>query len=439
MKFEQETLAYDEIELNIPRMIKKCIENIKWIVLCALICALALTTLKYLKDMKTYKTSQEAVDSNSIELDDSEKTLVDRYLFMKEKELQLKENEDNPVIHSIDFNEAYCGEVQYYIEAESNVQTAVTSAIDIYIDSMTFKEDIKGYIDFMNPEYVLDTTDAFTSEDDKSVICVRVWASTNENCTQYISIVKDKIESYAENLKNSIGSHKIKELNSSITSGYANWVYINQNEYYAELATIENNLKSFYQSMTDNQKKYVDAKESELTKNMEPEVEKVASIKPGISVKWMVIGLFLGVFVAVCIIIVMMLFGGKLQSEEELGKRLEIDKLGCIDKNNEVKGLENKFKILTSNESLNEIYLLTTREEVPESLLQELKTKISGLNCNVITNVIKPDVKLDDLDKNSVAVLVEKIGASKVKEIYMEAKLCKMLGVDVKGYICIEG
>lgn len=430
MYFEQEQLAYDEIEINILLFLKKCVQNVKWIIICAVVSAVAISSLMYLKNMKEYeKKNSEFIVK---ELTEEELEAVDRYYLLNAKVEQLQTYKANSPIMQMDCNDVYQYTINYYISG--NIREDVAVAIENYISGMLFATEFSNNIDNLAAEYVKDVVTCLTAEIDSGVISIKILAANEKDIQDYIDVFKSIIMLYSDKLQEDIGSHKLEILYEEITHGYLEEVYSMQDENYESISSLETALSNYFGILSIREKNYIN-------QSLVKPVEGVMT-KPTFQINYMFIGMGIGAIACVLAIVILSLLDGKLHSEKETSKRLQIIYYGLIGREIDIEQLEIVISyIVKSCETAKKqnVAIISTLNSLLREDMQFLidTLKNNNIQCNVLGNVLKNSDAIEKLSTDIPVILIEEVGKSKIKDIYEEAAICKDLGIQVLGYSCI--
>lgn len=431
MNFEQEQLAYDEIEINILLVLKKCVQNVKWIIICAVVSAVAISSLTYLKSMKEYekKNSEFIVE----ELTEEELEAVERYYLLNEKVEQLQTYKDNSPIMQMDCNDVYQYTINYYISGNEREDVAV--AIERYISSKRFGDEFTKHINNIDATYVGEVVTCLTAEVDSGVISVRVLAINEYEVQNYVDIVKSIVSLYSDELQEDIGGHKLEILYEEMTHGYLEQVHSVQNGNYSNISSAETALSNYFGTLSIKEKNYIAQRNGEA-------IEYVVST-PVFQMKYVVLGVGIGAIVCILIIVIQNLLNGKLHSQKEIMKRFQIIYYGLFSKDITKEPLEKIVACIVKsceNEGSKKVAIISTLDNLSlediNCLVRELAK--NNIQCNILGNVLEDKDAVGALSKNIPIILIEKVEETKVKELYDEIVFCNNMKTKVIGYICIN-
>lgn len=436
MKFEVNKLRSDEIEINIENIIKQCIKRIGIIIICAVVFALIVPGLVYVKDLNAYNSRTE--NQEQPELSDAELAGVSTYKVYKNKVDQLKNYGKNALVLKLDYENVYQGRLQFYVDAEEDVQFDIAYVIANYINAGNLAEklykqeslDATTYADEIFGAEVSGAKDGVPS----GVVNFRVWASGKEECERYVSLVKKALTEYDKTLNSTMAEHTLEVVSEEVILGYVYEVEAKQNIYAENYAEAVENLEAHAATLTEVQLQAI--------QNADASQKDDAVVTPSFSIKFAIVGFVLGAILAVGCIVLYIIFGGKLQTEQELLKRFNISHFGNIT----CKNAEEKVGIVCArlaanleNSKRTEVALIGTAKELSSDAIVKLQNALKdcGIKCEIIGNILTDKAAFEAMKKKECVVLVETIGKSVIKEIYEESMVCIDSKVEVVGYISI--
>ncbi len=258
--------------------------------------------------------------------------------------------------------------------------------------------------------------------------CV-VWAENEANLQEYIEVAKAQIAAKSQSLQAGMKEYQLNQISEGVTCLVASWVYNEQNAYYNNKSQVDTAVTNLLTAMTTAQKEYMIGLEDEHVDVEEVEATIAVPtewVVPEFSLKWVVLGLLVGMVGAAGVIVVITMLDGKLQSDGELTKRFGIRNIGAI---------ENLAAISNSGK----IYVLTSLKELPGDVAEKISASMEAGNATyeVVCGAGMASNQTIELTEDAKVVIVEELGNSKLKEIYCMAEWCKAAEVDVIGYVSI--
>lgn len=432
MNFEINKLRVDEVEINIKAIVQACLQKMKFIIICGVVCGVLLSTLVYGVDIKSYNESQN-MNTEVIELTDSEKVTVDTYLMLQKRIKELQEYEEKSLILSINVEDIYQGDITFHIESEEDAQYDIASAITNAINDTIFVKALREYgIDTPYEYGFVDVGVVGVSTGMSSgVFNVRVYAHSETDCKAYMDIALAIVNGYSVTMQDTIVEHKIDVTSETYGCGYSDSVYAKQKAFIDNWQQANALLTASQAALNANQLMYINAlNTSELDEN------EIKEEKPEFSILLAIIGVIVGAVAGIAIVCAQVIFGGKIQTEQELLKRLSISNLGT---HKELELVVARIENMIQNTKDNSVGLVSTTDALMSTFIQELQVELKEKNivCESIGNIVKSPESYNKA-ANKKIILVEVLGKTKIKDVYDESMACKNLGVEVIGYITMR-
>lgn len=305
-------------------------------------------------------------------------------------------------------------------------------------------------------------------------------------------IVKDFVAEKAESFRGTMGSHEIVVVNESVSELTDTGLWSYQNQYYKELNNQKNNIESLKDAFSLYELQYYDIlvngeftklteqalekQEKEETEALEAALEDANSpasivargitVTPGISLKYIILGMVLGAFVLVFWFFMLYILNGKLRAGDNLQEIYGISQLGNVSGGKEAKkwlGFVDKWiialrdynkrkftpeealelaaiavKMAAGKENLDVVYVAgcDLKGEVLK-VCSALQTRLAKENIRVeiLNNILYDAQAMRDLEHAKGVVLVETANATLYSEIAQELELLKRQEICVLGGI----
>lgn len=428
MNFEQEYLAKDELELSVGRLLKQCLRKMKWIVICAIVFAVLVPGVMYIKDV----VLQEEETFTDEEIND-----IENYLILNERlERYEKYKEESPLMN-MDFNHVYQITNRYYVQAEEEIQKNVVTVLVSYMNSYTCKAAFAEKAGIEDNTYATDFYNVGPLEE--SGITIYVGTSEKEDAEQYMLILQELLFEKQRSLAEIVGTHEFFHIGEIILEDeYGAEAYTVQSDYYTNVAAHRKTMETLLKSMTDEQK-------IAIMEQCDVELELLEPVELA-WVSWLIyvcLGFAVGVVLSVMIIVLLALFNGKLQSEQELAKRLQITHFGTGGANYKQESLSMTCLQMTKvleTEGKKQVDLISSEDVLSNDYICKLCSMLeeNQIHANVLGDVITQKEAMAELSGANPVVLVETVGKSMVSKIYQEAELCRDMNVKVMGYIAMN-
>ncbi len=234
-----------------------------------------------------------------------------------------------------------------------------------------------------------------------------------------------------------------------------------------DIATMKRVLSEEKEKLSDTELRYYGLLTSDESIEEEPDSETVDA--PGISVKYIILGMGMAAFLYAFILFMIYIFTARIRSTDNLQELYNIPQLGMIpaDKNHKKIGgfidrwilsLRNHnkrefteeealelasvaIKMSAGKETLGEICLIGCGlKERSLDACEKIKTQLEDENIRVyiLNNVLYDAQAMGELEKMKGAVLVEGVGSTLYQEIVEELKILNRQGIKVLGGILVE-
>jgi len=428
MNFGQEFLAKDELELSIVGLLKTCLKHIKWIVIVAVLMAVLLAGYMY--------TKSGSITTVGEELSKEQQTAVDNYLVLYEKMQQCQAYTEESPIMNMNCNYVYSITAQYYVQAEEWMQKNIATALVSYINSKECADLFCQKAGVESTAYVQEYYIASLEEESDGVLRLIVRTSVEENTARYMEVLKELISQKQKSLTEVIGPNDLVLLQESVENGYCSDVYDVQNKFYTDMTTIKKNMTTLSNSMSDAQKLAVmEASDAQLALiDGQPNALKDM-------IKYAVLGFAVGAVLGVMFVVLGTLFNGKLQSDRELAKRLQVAHLGTLnDTQDGVIMTAVRIMKLLESQGKKQVHFVSTEGVISNDNICKVCDLLSEkqIQTKILGDITMEQSALTELASETPVILIETIGKSVVSKVYQQAELCRDMNVAIMGYIAME-
>lgn len=374
----------DEVEIDLLDLLKQCLIQWRVIVVCAIICAFALSGVKYVKDVRAAKaataealekakeaTEEKEEEGSSIsakelkklqakakvarlKLTSEEANAVDVSLTSEKYMLQMNDYMEHSLLMQVDPYNEHVLNLQYYIEGISPEKATILC--ESYTKQLTRGTYVSNIGDALGCESGTDdryirelfsVSYSGSSQSDAQVAVVPILnmslvipdgvpgvRKTDPN--DCVSAIDQSVAALQAELSESVGPHVIHRISAFNTEevDFGLRSSITSNKSY--VVDMQSSLKSTYSSFTDDQKAVFDAGLAELEKeynyshrtvdedaeNAEDAVEEddvAATIEqPSFSPKYFLLGLLVGIFLYICLYLIIIALRGRVLTADEL-------------------------------------------------------------------------------------------------------------------------
>lgn len=438
-------------------------------ILCSAVCfAILIGGIKYIRDTRNYKTSQN-IQAEEISLTAEEQaqvedakemiTRIENYeQYLNESALMQLNPYAKPVI-----------DLQYYVESDYTYNYTQDNHSDYTGDLMALYYNYVKSGEMSNK--IIADAELSISQADFSELCsvtlngntmiiVITW-SEEEKLEEISKILKSELTKKEKDFQE-VGSHKLKLLRESQNVIADTDLAEKRNTFSNNVTYINTQLNTLKTTMSEQQ-----LKQLQNETGLENEVQEV-SIKPGFNYKYVILGGFFGAFLLCCWIACKVIFSAKLQNPEEIRTLYGVRLLGEITllpekkrflsvidnkllaiKNRRKKKLsvEQQIKVIAANISLSckqqnieQIYMTGSEyENIDSTTLNMLKQELTAQNVKITEgeNIFYNADSLKQGTEIGNILFIEEIGQSIYDEISNELNLAKEQKNNVIGVVVL--
>lgn len=451
------------------------------------------TQMEYDRVMDDYKTELDRITAYNIAPQEERKTMakdlsdalimklsteqlsvVDNALSIKEQIIKNSKYKGKSILMKIDPYNVYT----LYLVYETSSETAgLSNILNDYIGYVTSEECIKtiaGRVGWNTEEEMLSIyTELFTPVVlNGSQFAVTVSYPDNK-VYDIAKALSEIIELYQIRVERNLGMHTLTKVEEQVKVIVNSSIANTQNTYNTQLSTYNTQLAGQINIMKAIPEQYnlyclksqiIDGNEefNELISPGEPKIDVPKKLKSENTYK--IIGMVLGVIVALSIVYLSMLFSKRLQKTEELYSiyglfvagyiyrkrklvidsqitRLHIGKDGPGNNESSIKLLSDRIAIMCEKAGIKKIGIVGTI--IPkenslelEKIINELKSK--GIIASMIGNVLKNEESTNNIDNMEASILIETVNKSRYMQIRDEQMILDSMGVKILCAVGIE-
>lgn len=441
-----------EWEISLKDMLFSVLYQWKKIIVFALVFAILLGGLKAFLEYKGNITEQQTEEGTIVALTeqekyDNQKKLLEHRIDEYESMITVQNKYMmESALMQIDFHRSYEASASLYVSSDYQIMPGMiyqnenySSAIMAYYcsllnDNMALEEIAEEFN--MDVRYLRELISVSV---DANYIRIVVWHSRMETAEQIMERLIDSIKDAQSTVKKTIGAHSVEVLMQSTYEYTGNEISEKQRDEEERLVELETMLENA---------------ENELSGLVAPETAVVSCVK------WTILGCIAGGVLSVMWFCVAFLFGNKVNSAEELKRRLGVKILG-----NTMQEKEKNCKIdsflrrmdgrMTENTDANYALIgeriLTCIEDNKTALIsgnienEETQKLISQLRKNTVGaeliecgSILKNADAVRNLRENRNVILVEVCGLSSYKQIIKELEMIREANAELIGCIVVE-
>lgn len=460
MNVEIKKIKIDEVEINIKNILVECIRKWKVVLVCAVVLGLLFTWVMYDNQQTKYKRIYENAwteqDENT--WTEQDKMVIDSYEILQQKMNQLSGYMENSLILKLDFSNVNQAILNYQVDANEIKKYDVANALANYVNQGALAGALSKKEEYGEAKYVQEILQAeiagTTAGIESGVVTITILAETEEECIKRAKDVAELVQVYIETIKDIENESSIHLIQKDYVVKTLSSVYTMQKKFHTEYTTTKNEYMASVENLTDLQIAYILSQNNELSTEFS---EILGVAYPRVNIMALVTGAFLGIVFACVMVVVATIFGGRIQSDKEILKRLGICHLGnvsmlqdkgldsivaklygkSISRNSSVQlnEIASRLQVIRKNSEVNNVILIGTSEAISGKYFDKWAEYLQ--NYKIVGNILENHEHIQEMEKNANVILVETVGRTKVKDLYDEALLCLDANVNVVGYICI--
>lgn len=298
---------------------------------------------------------------------------------------------------------------------------------------------------------------------------VTITHSDEEKCKELAQSVVDYVEAQHDKIEQVIGEYEVELLNQTFSTTMDVSLMNQQNSYNNTIISLLSSIENSKEAFTDDQKGLYRLLKGDEEEEEEEEEEADEVAAPSVSLKYVILGMFLAAFIYAGILFCKYVFNGRLRATDNLGELFGISQLGLIPGQQKKKKFlgfidgwilalrdhnKRKFsseeamelaatavKISAGKNMLDTVYLMgCDLKEGAMELCQQIKGKLEqeNIHVHVLNNVLYNAEILEQLEEAKGVVLVERAGSTLYTEIVKELELLKRQEIKAIGGIVVE-
>ena len=453
-----------EIYISVKDLIKECIRKI-WIIIVAMVVfGILLAGFRYAKDKKniantTVAESTEKVDVEKI-VDDLERddynqvmTYVDLTNYRDQNRLYTADAK----LMKINPYKVDTVLLQYYVNAEDeNTRKDMAAAYLSYISGGSLAADVVENNDLEDSssdiqELIqcdatgLTTGTAFYTEN-TNTINMYVYGVDEQDAKDIASYVKESMDAYSQKLS-AVAPHTLTLFEEQYSVTCATKLVSLKNDRFGNLMTYNDRTTSYEGLLSDKQKESAQKIVSAQKENDELEdsnetgktAKKDETPKASISKKYLVVGAFLGLVLAVVIIVLRYMFDPTIKTSKDLQMFYGTNFIGDVAQAYGALLAASKIINMCSNRQIKKVLIAGKMATENEAAIKEVVDAVEkkGIVADIIGDILTDADAVQTLEAKSNVVLVEAVRKSKYEDFNQEKALCESLDAQLLGYIAI--
>lgn len=459
-----------KVMISIKDLFAEAVKKLWIVILCMVVCCVAVTALRYNKDKKEADAANNmgTISDVQTELSDDQLAKVYNYVGRVEQYRQQTDYMENSIWLNIDATSVQSAALQYYVKASTEEQAYdVAMAFYNYLNNGGFLSEVAEERNtksgFMRELFVFDTA-TYGTFNASNVIGIRITEGTESGRDRLVDLTKEKILAFSESLKASGVSHEILLVQDTKFTNIDNNMAKTKADYYNNHITLGDTIKTLEGELSAEQK---DAAETMLNTKpeedgKEPEPAPVVKKTARISKKAVVLGLALGLILSVGLIWLVYILNGRIKGADEIKKAYDIRALAVVpnkkknvfakladklfgastvlSKEASLELLESRILAVCEDEAVTEVVLTGNYGEAAKKDLEDICERLNKKQIHAIRTegVCNSAESFRLLHETKNVILVETLYASRYSEVTQEMSLCREQAVNVLGYVVFE-
>lgn len=453
-----------EIYISVKDLIKECIRKI-WIIIVAMVVfGILLAGFRYAKDKKniantTVAESTEKVDVEKIvdDLESDDYNQVMTYVDLTNYRDQNRLYTADAKLMKINPYKVDTVLLQYYVNAEDeNTRKDMAAAYLSYISGGSLAADVVENNDLEDSssdiqELIqcdatgLTTGTAFYTEN-TNTINMYVYGVDEQDAKDIASYVKESMDAYSQKLS-AVAPHTLTLFEEQYSVTCATKLVSLKNDRFGNLMTYNDRTTSYEGLLSDRQKESAQKIVSAQKENDELEdsnetgktAKKDETPKASISKKYLVVGAFLGLVLAVVIIVLRYMFDPTIKTSKDLQMFYGTNFIGDVAQADGALLAASKIINMCSNRQIKKVLIAGKMATENEAAIKEVVDAVEkkGIVADIIGDILTDADAVQTLEAKSNVVLVEAVRKSKYEDFNQEKALCESLDAQLLGYIAI--
>ena len=446
-----------EIYISVKDLIKECIRKI-WIIIVAMVVfGILLAGFRYVKDKKniantTIAESTEKVDVEKIvdDLESDDYNQVMTYVDLTNYRDQNRVYTADAKLMKINPYKVDTVLLQYYVNAEDeNTRKDMAAAYLSYISGGSLAADVVTDNDLEDSSSDIQeliqcdatglTTGTSFYTENTNTINMYVYGVDEQDAKDIASYVKESMDAYSQKLS-AVAPHTLTLFEEQYSVTCATKLVSLKNDRFGNLITYNDRTTSYEGLLSDKQKESAQKIVSAQKENDELEdsdetgktAKKDETPKASISKKYLVVGAFLGLVLAVVIIVLRYMFDPTIKTSKDLQMFYGTNFIGDVAQADGALLAASKIINMCSNRQIKKVLIAGKMATENEAAIEK-----KGIVADIIGDILTDADAVQTLEAKSNVVLVEAVRKSKYEDFNQEKALCESLDAQLLGYIAI--
>ena len=467
-KREKEYTNLDQERIvTVSDLLKEILRRIGLVIILAIIVAALCCGYKYAKDSKAAKAANSEDTTTTIKLTDKEQTDVNNVIAVQDN---MKEQ-----INAYDESRVT---LQYrIITSDKQLSKDLLSAYDNYVTNGSLAQDMIDHGIDMDLQYLTELlyfekdsdkdSDKDEGNSDSTVITdtpaltfeIRVIHKNQKSCEELAAVIPECLSDFEQKLQESTGSHELNLVDQSYAEVVDQGLWTYKIDRVNSVVSMKERVDSLKEKLSADQVALV---EKNLQKVDKKDVAKKEVVKAHISKKYAVLGLGIGIILAILYIVITYIWRGTINNEKDVTYLYGVQLMGTLKGKNKKSMLLRLYDNLRGKKpvdfsveeaivcadvtgycSRNQIQklLLLSSEEVTETAWIDTlvkKLKEAGVEATVETDILSSAAAREKAAGYEVAVLIAQVRRSAYDTLEQELGFCQLQNIQIAGAIVTE-
>jgi len=471
-KREKEYTNLDQERIvTVSDLLKEILRRIGLVIILGIIVAALCCGYKYAKDSKAAKAANSEDTTTTIKLTDKEQTDVNNVIAVQDNMKEQQAYLDNSVLMQINAYDESRVTLQYrIITGDKQLSKDLLSAYDNYVTNGSLAQDMINHGIDMDLQYLTELlyfekdsdkdSDKDDGNSDSTVITdtpaltfeIRVIHKNQKSCEELAAVIPECLSDFEQKLQESTGSHELNLVDQSYAEVVDQGLWTYKIDRVNSVVSMKERVDSLKEKLSADQVALVEKKD----------VAKKEVVKAHISKKCAVLGLGIGIILAILYIVITYIWRGTINNEKDVTYLYGVQLMGTLKGKNKKSMLLRLYDNLRGKKpvdfsveeaivcadvtgycSRNQIQklLLLSSEEVTETAWIDTlvkKLKEAGVEATVETDILSSAAAREKAAGYEVAVLIAQVRRSAYDTLEQELGFCQLQNIQIAGAIVTE-
>ena len=469
-KREKEYTNLDQERIvTVSDLLKEILRRIGLVIVLGIIVAALCCGYKYAKDSKAAKAANSEDTTTTIKLTNKEQTDVNNVIAVQDNMKEQQAYLDNSVLMQINAYDESRVTLQYrIITGDKQLSKDLLSAYDNYVTNGSLAQDMIDHGIDMDLQYLTELlyfekdSDKDEEDSDSTVITdtpaltfeIRVIHKNQKSCEELAAVIPECLSDFEQKLQESTGSHELNLVDQSYAEVVDQGLWTYKIDRVNSVVAMKERVDSLKEKLNANQVALVE-------KNLQ-KADKKEVVKAHISKKYAVLGLGIGIILAILYIVITYIWRGTINNEKDVTYLYGVQLMGTLKGKNKKSMLLRLYDNLRGKKpvdfsveeaivcadvtgycSRNQIQklLLLSSEEVTETAWIDTlvkKLKEAGVEATVETDILSSAAAREKAAGYEVAVLIAQVRRSAYDTLEQELGFCQLQNIQIAGAIVTE-